>query len=72
MNCLLILKESTDVDFWRLLMSIRTVGGMLLGGREEVERRHNPCKVVLFEFVRIITRSTLTWPTRRHCNQKRW
>ena len=55
MKFLLILKDSTDADFWRLLMSIRTVGGMLLGGREQVERRNNPCKVVLFEFVRIIT-----------------
>ena len=72
MKFLLILKDSTDADFWRLLMRIRTVVGMLLDGREQVERRNNPCKVVLFEFVRIITRSTLTWPTRRHCNQKRW
>ena len=72
MKFLLILKDSTDADFWKLMMSIRTVGGMLLDGREEVERRHNPCKVVLFEFVRIITRSTLTWPTRRHWNEKRW
>ena len=72
MNCLLILKESTDVDFWRLLMRIRTVVGMLLDGREQVERRNNPCKVVLFEFVRIITRSTLTWPAWRHWNQEWW